>query len=107
VFFLWLACLLHIYNGIRESSDDCSKQMSLLHIRTMSSNRDFMKKKKKKTKKTDDDDDGRLSIAVWAAASCVLVMSDCFSMSLYASSKWAFVVLGIVVLSSLPLRSRA
>jgi hypothetical protein len=54
VFLLWLACLLHIYNGIRESSDDCSKQMSLLHIRTMSSNHDFMKKKKKK--KTDDDD---------------------------------------------------
>lgn len=54
MFLLWLACLLHIYNGIRESSDDCSKQMSLLHIRTMSSNHDFMKKKKKK--KTDDDD---------------------------------------------------
>lgn len=52
MFLLWLACLLHIYNGIRESSDDCSKQMSLLHIRTMSSNHDFMKKKKK----TDDDD---------------------------------------------------
>lgn len=105
MFLLWLACLLHIYNGIRESSDDCSKQMSLLHMRTMSSNHDFMKKKKK-TKKTDDDD-GRLSIAVWAAASYVLVMSDCFSLSLYASSKWAFVVLGIVVLSSLPLQSRA
>jgi hypothetical protein len=53
------------------------------------------------------DDDGRLSIAVWAAASYVLVMSDCFSLSLYASSKWAFVVLGIVVLSSLPLQLRA
>jgi hypothetical protein len=57
VFLLWLACLLQIYNGIHESSDDCSKQMSLLHIRTMSSNHDFMKKKKK-TEKTDDDDDG-------------------------------------------------
>jgi hypothetical protein len=34
-------------------------------------------------------------------------MSDCFSLSLYASSKWAFVVLGIAVLSSLPLQSRA
>lgn len=53
------------------------------------------------------DDDGRLSIAVWAAASYVLVTSDCFSLSLYASSKRAFVVLGIVVLSSLPLQSRA